>query len=317
MAEHEIRRVAVGFGGDEHSHDALALGIALARSAGARLDLILIIRQDSAFKQEYPPVGSVAGIIAEQAQQWVAEAEAVIPAEIRHHSHIRPAGSIAEGLVSAVQELDSDVLVTGSGIGFGRIMTHPAVTALLHSSPVPVALAPSGYRPSTVITDVMAAISPTHPDHQVTRSSEAWSQQLGVGLTFVTFEDKESTPAKQPSDTETTAGPGSASQAGTDSGASEPGAAASAAGSAQPQPSRHILATGRTLRHAVGTVDWPPGGLLLIGSSPLARRRHIFLGMTAARVLSHLPIPMVLLPRDPDRSDPDTGAPTTRRPRRR
>lgn len=289
MAEHEIRRVAVGFGGDEHSHDALALGIALARSARARLDLILIIRQDSAFKREYPPVGSVAGIIAEQAQQWVAEAEAVIPAEIRHHSHIRPAGSIAEGLVSAVQELDSDVLVTGSGIGFGRIMTHPAVTALLHSSPVPVALAPSGYRPSTVITDVMAAISPTHPDHQVTRSSEAWSQQLGVGLTFVTFEDKESTPAKQPSDTEV-----------------------SSAGTAPPQPSRHILATGRTLRHAVGTVDWPPGGLLLIGSSPLARRRHIFLGMTAARVLSHLPIPMVLLPRDPDRSDPDTGAPTTR-----
>lgn len=292
MAEHKIRRVAVGFGGDERSHDALALGIALARAAGARLDLILIIRQDSAFKQEYPPVGSVAGIVAEQAQQWVAEAEAVIPAGIRHHSHIRPAGSIAEGLVSAVQELDSDVLVTGSGIGFGRIMTHPAVTALLHSSPVPVALAPSGYRPSTVITDVMAAISPAHPDHQVTRSSESWSQQLGAALTFVTFEDTGSTPASPGPDIETTADP--------------------AAGAEQPQRSRHILATGRTLRHAVGTVDWPAGGLLLIGSSPLARRRHIFLGMTAARVLSHLPIPMVLLPRDPDRSDPDTAAPTTR-----
>ncbi|MCH8560176.1 universal stress protein [Nesterenkonia sp. LB17] len=282
MAEKTIRRVAVGFGGDERSLDALALGIALARSAGARLDLILVIRQDSAFKQEYPPVGSVVGIIAEQAQQWIAEAEAVIPPEIRHHSHIRPAGSIAEGLVSAVQELDSDVLVTGSGIGFGRIMTHPAVTALLHSSPVPVALAPAGYRANTQITDVMAAVSAAHPDHQVTRSGESWAGQLGAALTFVTFEDKESGPARHD------AGKGPDADAGT----------------ASAEPIKHILATGRTLRHAVGTVDWPQGGILLIGSSPLARRRHIFLGMTAARVLSHLPIPMVLLPRDPDTSAP-------------
>lgn len=298
MVEPTIRRVAVGFGGDERSHDALALGIALARSAGARLDLILVIRQDPAFKQEYPPVGSVVGIIAEQAQQWIAEAEAVIPAEIRHHSHIRPAGSVAEGLVSAVQELDSDVLVTGSGIGFGRIMTHPAVTALLHSSPVPVALAPSGYRANTQITDVMAAVSAAHPDHQVTRSSESWARQLGAAVTRVTFEDKESG-----------SGAGSAgADPAPDSGSAQPG--------------RHIYATGRTLRHAVGSIDWPRGGILLIGSSPLARRRHIFLGMTAARVLSHLPIPMILLPREPepsatqpreaDPSDPDPSAPPAR-----
>lgn len=299
MAEHGIRRVAVGFGGDERSHDALALGIALARAAQARLDLILVVRQDSAFKQEYPPVGSVVEIITEQAQRWIAEAEAVIPEQIRHHSHIRPAGSVAEGLVSAVQELESDVLVTGSGIGFGRIMTHPAVTALLHSSPVPVALAPSGYRAETQITDVMAAVSAAHPDHQVTRSGQSWAAQLGTELTYVTFEDKESSAGNSPGpgtggpSAAAATGPGDQRLAGSDTGSEQPG--------------RHILATGRTLRHAVGTVDWPQGGILLIGSSPLARRRHIFLGMTAARVLSHLPIPMVLLPRDPD-----TGAPGAR-----
>lgn len=294
MAEHGIRRVAVGFGGDERSHDALALGIALARAAQARLDLILVVRQDSPFKQEYPPVGSVVEIITEQAQRWLAEAEAVNPEQIRHHSHIRPAGSVAEGLVSAVQELESDVLVTGSGIGFGRIMTHPAVTALLHSSPVPVALAPSGYRAETQITDVMAAVSAAHPDHQVTRSGQSWAAQLGSELTYVTFEDKESSAGNSAGEASAAAaGPGDQRPAGSDMGSEQPG--------------RHILATGRTLRHAVGTVDWPQGGILLIGSSPLARRRHIFLGMTAARVLSHLPIPMVLLPRDPD-----TGAPGAR-----
>jgi len=273
MSEHSFNRVAVGFGGDERSHDALALAIALARSASATLDVILVLKEDDPFNQAYPPVGNVQGIIAEQAQQWIREAEAIIPAEVTHHSHVRPARSVAEGLVTAVKELGSDVLVTGSGIGFGRIMTHPAVTALLHSAPVPVALAPAGYRADTQITDVMGAVSATHPQHQVAGTSEAWAAQLHAELSFVTFHDGDTRSA--------TAGPGSAGSA------------------------KHILATGKTLRHAVDTVAWPPGAILLIGSSPLARRRHIFLGMTAARVLSHLPIPMVLLPRDLESSAPE------------
>lgn len=282
MAEHSFNRVAVGFGGDERSHDALALAITLARSAGATLDVILVLREDDPFNPAYPPVGNVQGIIAEQAQQWIREAEAVIPAEVTHHSHVRPARSVAEGLVAAVEELGSDVLVTGSGIGFGRIMTHPAVTALLHSAPVPVALAPAGYRAATTITDVMGAVSATHPQHQVAGTSEAWAAQLGAALSYVTFQDGDAARG--------------AGTSGGDSG-SEPGGTSSA---------KHIVARGKTLRHAVDTVDWPQGAILLIGSSPLARRRHIFLGMTAARVLSHLPIPMVLLPRDPESSAPET-----------
>ncbi|WP_218221729.1 universal stress protein [Nesterenkonia sp. Act20] len=274
MAEHSLNRVAVGFGGDERSHDALALAIALARSAGATLDVILVLKEDDPFNQAYPPVGNVQGIIAEQAQQWIREAQAVIPAEVTHHSHVRPARSVAEGLVDAVKELGSDVLVTGSGIGFGRIMTHPAVTALLHSAPVPVALAPAGYRATTRITDVMGAVSAAHPQHQVAETSEGWAAQLGAALSFVTFQEGDAASAGNPESRGTTT-------------------------------AKHLVASGKTLRHAVDTVDWPQGAILLIGSSPLARRRHIFLGMTAARVLSHLPIPMVLLPRDLDSSAPD------------
>ncbi|MGJ9425510.1 universal stress protein [Nesterenkonia halotolerans] len=229
-------------------------------------------------------MGNVQGIIAEQAQQWIHEAEAVIPAEVTHHSHVRPARSVAEGLVAAVEELGSDVLVTGSGIGFGRIMTHPAVTALLHSAPVPVALAPAGYRAATTITDVMGAVSATHPQHQVAGTSEAWAAQLGAELSYVTFQDGDA-----------------ARGAGTPDGGS---GNSSDEGEAGNSSAKHIVARGKTLRHAVDTVDWPQGAILLIGSSPLARRRHIFLGMTAARVLSHLPIPMVLLPRDLESSAP-------------
>ena len=57
------------------------------------------------------------------------------------------------------------------------------------------------------------------------------------------------------------------------------------------------VASGRTLKKAAQDVDWAPGGLLLIGSSRLAQGRQTFLGTTAARLLKHVPVPMVVVPR--------------------
>jgi nucleotide-binding universal stress UspA family protein len=66
------------------------------------------------------------------------------------------------------------------------------------------------------------------------------------------------------------------------------------------------VATGRTLKKAAQDVDWSPGGLLLIGSSRLAQGRQTFLGTTAARLLKHIPVPMVVVPR-PDRTEEDAS----------
>nr|WP_276612336.1 universal stress protein [Kineococcus vitellinus] len=57
------------------------------------------------------------------------------------------------------------------------------------------------------------------------------------------------------------------------------------------------LGRGRTVQEAVGSIDWEPGGLLLVGSSRLARGRQTFLGTTAARMLRHVPVPVAVVPR--------------------
>lgn len=56
------------------------------------------------------------------------------------------------------------------------------------------------------------------------------------------------------------------------------------------------VATGKNIRRTVADMDWAPGSVLFVGSSRLAQHRQIFLGTTAARVLRHLPVPMIILP---------------------
>jgi hypothetical protein len=51
------------------------------------------------------------------------------------------------------------------------------------------------------------------------------------------------------------------------------------------------------MKQAVESIAWEPRSILLVGSSRLAPGRRTFLGTTAARILRHLPIPMVVVPR--------------------
>ncbi len=275
-----LRRVVIGCGGDERSRDAVRLGTALARAAGAELHLVLVVKADDPFTIPYPPVGSIDGIIAEQAAGWLGEAETLVDEDVEVHSSIRGGASVAEGLIAAVEELAADLLVTGSGVGAGGVTTHPAVEALLHSAPVPLALAPRGWRDEGGLTEVIAAVSEQHAAHQVADDAAAWAGQLDAGLAHVTF-------------------------------SSDPAARQSSSSGPQEEGVRRIVAAGRTLGRAVRDVDWPSGGVLMIGSSPLARRRRLFLGATAARILTHLPIPMIVMPRR-DAETPTSPAGSTR-----
>ncbi len=74
--------------------------------------------------------------------------------------------SFAESLINFAEQKNSDVIVIGGardGI-FGGHVIGSVAGALLHCSPIPVALAPRGYHedPPETITEVTAAV-PTHP----------------------------------------------------------------------------------------------------------------------------------------------------------
>lgn len=289
MSTEQLQRIIVGYGGDRKSRDALALGAALATAADAELHIALIIKTDDPFVQAYPPVGNVTGILAEQGSTWLEQAQATLPDGVRSKTHLRAHYSVAEGLLGLAEEVSADLIVTGSGIGTGRRNLHPVVNALLHSSPVPVALAPQDYRVTEGITHILAAIASEHAFHQVVERSVSWAVQLSLPLALTTLRSEEKAdegwPVPQTEQLDASA-------------SSLEQLEKTLADRCTLAP--RLTGYGKSMKKTVGSIPWPAGGVLMIGSSRLARKQRIFLGVTAARLLAHLPIPMVVLPRVED-----------------
>ncbi len=65
---------------------------------------------------------------------------------VTYHSHSHR--SVSRGLTEVVDELGADLLVLGSSSNgqFGQVVVGSTADRLLHSSPVPLAIAPRGYR---------------------------------------------------------------------------------------------------------------------------------------------------------------------------
>ena len=108
----------------------------------------------------------------DQAEAWLEAGAATASRRASpHRVHVRFAESFAEGLVAAAAELGASHIVVGAANGGlrGRHRLGSVATELLHSSDVPVVLAPEGSRrvdTSTGVTRITAAIG-TRPGADV------------------------------------------------------------------------------------------------------------------------------------------------------
>lgn len=160
---------------------------------------------------------------------------------------------------------------------------------LLHSSDVPVVLAPEGSRridASTGITRVTVAIG-TRPgadvllEEAVSLAAATQSELRLVSLVTVDL------------------------PAGIDTGVIRVVGAAHAddmlaqARSALSDDidAEAVVASGDSIEDAVSHLGWEPGEIAVVGSSRLAQPRRLFLGSTAAKMLHELPVPMIVVPR--------------------
>ncbi|GAA5594867.1 universal stress protein [Kocuria rhizophila] len=275
-------RYVVGYGADKRSKEAVRLAVALAQAFHAELEIVYVVRSGDPFSTAYPPVGDISPVVRREAVSWLKDAEALVPDSVVARSHVRTAQSIAEGLVSAVQEFDAGLLVVGAAAGkyAVKFSVGPVVDALLHRAPVPVAMAPRGYRATEPITRLYAGVGARRGAQQILRESQQAVERGGQELVLLNF-----LPLDQVADEP------EAAVAATDAMLRE---------AARELPAEHRVsvhvATGKNIRRTVADMDWAPGSVLFVGSSRLAQHRQIFLGTTAARVLRHLPVPMIILP---------------------
>jgi nucleotide-binding universal stress UspA family protein len=275
----------VAYEATERGREAIELGLALARLTGAELRICLVLPQSTSVPAKVPAsAADYEGIIARQAQLWLDEAMKSIPADVVATSHVLWAESTSEGLIEATTTFGSDRIIVGaSRTGILKRFTIGSVAnALLHASPVPVALAPRGYRAGERISRITCAIGTRPGWEALLDSMVAVSEGLEVELRFVTLVEVDadaSLPLSSDDHLPTVL------QYFTERQNSE--------GLVSTE-----VAAGSTVEAAVEKLDWRDGEIAFVGSSRLASPSRIFLGTTAHRMLHSLPVPLIVVPND-------------------
>ncbi|WP_434616759.1 universal stress protein [Arthrobacter sp. A5] len=153
-------RYAVGYSANDRGRDVVNLAIAFALRQGASLDLVMVLPDNSPYNVVHPPAAGYASIVTDQAQRWLEEALALIPADIAAQAHVRKGESEASVLIAAAEEFGAGLLVIGAGSNglFKRFTVGPVASTVLHAATVPVALAPQGYGRTDPITRLTCGV---------------------------------------------------------------------------------------------------------------------------------------------------------------
>ena len=289
---HRGPRYIVGYRATPDGADALELGVRLARTRGAHLDVVVVLNDQ---RPSLAPVdGGYGRYLVEAARGWLREALERVPAGVSAEGHVVSAESFEEGLLDAAEELDAGLIVIGAareGL-LGRFTLGSVGRALLHSANVPVALAPLG-----LAEDAQRAGQP------VERITAAIGTRPGAGRllgTAVTFAAATALPLRLVSLVAIDLPDGS-DDAEARALAAEHAASVLARAAEHLPADRQVtaeVAEGSSIEEAVEELEWLPGEVLLVGSSRLARPNRLFLGSVAGKIARALPVPMIVVPRD-------------------
>lgn len=288
-------RLAVGYLATPGGADALALGVRLARSLGAELDVCMVLPPDRGVPAMVP-TGGYDELLAEQAGEWLDEALAGVPDDVVAHTHVSVSDSTADGLINEVQRLGARaVVVGGSGGGLaGSYSLGSVVNELLHSAHVPVAVAPKGTRLSAVsqVREVTCAIGERAGAGTLLDTAVRACRAADVPLRLVSLValDPMFGSLRGDADALRERALDHARRALEEAKESLPEGFSVTA----------TVADGASVEDAVSRLPWHDGDLIMVGSSRLAAPRRLFLGSTAAKMLRVLDVPMIVVPRTAD-----------------
>ena len=153
--------LTVGYLATPTGDDGIALASALAKTFDATVDILLVVREE--LPDGHPGRAQYQELLVARGEQWVSKALSRLSADgVTAESTVTVGESFAQSLIDFAEQKSSDLIVVGGARDgfFGRHTIGPVAGALLHSSPIPVALAPRGYAedPDEVIEGVTAAV---------------------------------------------------------------------------------------------------------------------------------------------------------------
>jgi nucleotide-binding universal stress UspA family protein len=277
----------VGFAPDGRGKGVLHLAAMLARSSGDDLIVCAIIpapwppgpaRVDAEWRAE----------LERTAQEALGRARERLPEDIPARFLVRHARSTPAGLLEVAEEHDASVIVTGHvGSTTGR---------LLHSSHVPVALAPRGFRARAAARVARVTAAYGGADDELVVAAAGVAARVGASLRIASFVVRARPPY--------TSGVGrEADDSMVAEWVREIEANARAALDAVeglpavPRELDAVIGHGETWEDALEDIEWEEGDVLVVGSSSIGPLARVFLGSRAAKIVRHAPVPVVVVPR--------------------
>ncbi|WGW12011.1 universal stress protein [Saxibacter everestensis] len=287
-------KYVVGYSADERGKEALALAISLAKVQGASLDVVVVLPKTEPFNAAYPPAPDFDSVLTDQANTWLDTALATIPETVSAQKHVRFSSSTAEGLIEAAAELDAGLIVIGAARGgmLSRYSVGSVANALLHAASTPIALAPRGWKADKSISRLTCAIGTRAGAEALLDVAIDSAARRRLPLRLVSLV------AVSP---DGAAGIDRREQAKQHAEAVLAQAVSSLPEGAQ---ATATVGEGNTIEDAVEALDFDPAEIVLIGSSRLAERHKLFLGVAANKMLRVLPVPIIVVPRDYGRAMP-------------
>jgi nucleotide-binding universal stress UspA family protein len=287
--------VAVGYLAGKSGRSPLYLAVEAARTLKTSLTVVTVVPRP----WMTPSLGRIDAEYAQYADQLAAkQAQECIGAladglDVTYHKVAHRSAS--GGLLEAARELDPELLVLGSASDgkLGQVVVGSTADRLLHSSPVPLAVSPRGYRGSKAgrLTRISAAYPGTPETQHVVKRVAALAEQLGVPMRVVTFAVRGRTmyPPEVGLRVEDSILEQLATQA-------RDALAQLKTDDVVAKDVELQVVTGNGWDDALDDADWQDGDLLAIGTSPVGGLARVFLGSRGSKILRHSPVPVLVLP---------------------
>lgn len=280
-----------GRGGDE----AIELGASLAGALGTTLALVIATPKP----WTTPSLARVDAEFTAYARRYGDDAETAARAHLALRAPNTEATfyrtserSVSKSLHKVLNELDGEILVLGTAAGSdgGRMSLGVTTSRLMHSSSVPLALAPKGYKCAS-ITGVTCAYSGDDHSENVVAAARDLAEKMAVRLRVATFGV---TPADM-----------FPPEVGFDAERS-----VMEAWKEQMTASMHQLvedkvidesvpteiSTGKDWDAAFDAIAWSEGEVLAIGTTPRDSIKRVFLGSRAAKIVASATVPAIIFP---------------------
>jgi nucleotide-binding universal stress UspA family protein len=290
--------VAVGYLAGKSGRSPLYLAAEAARTLKTPLTVVTVVPRP----WMTPSLGRVDAEYAEYAEQLAAnsakQAQECIDSiasglEVSYHKVAHR--STSGGLLEAAAELEPELLILGSASegSLGQVVVGSTADRLLHSSPVPMAIAPRGYRGSKAggLTRITAAYPGTPDTLYVVERVAALGERLGVPMRVVTFAVRGRT--MYPPEVGLRSEDSILEQLAAH--ARETLAQMKADGVVGKDVELQVV-SGNGWDDALDAADWQDGEVLAIGTSPAGGIARVFLGSRGSKILRHSPVPVLVLP---------------------